>query len=223
MRLMSGARADDRPTVTYDTTVLMDGPLGYWPMDDGSGMPKDASSNGKHLLLLAGSDQIWVEDGGRTVIDTSNTSLLCPVRCPQSAYTYECWMKPLAAPQSDTCIIGDWGGNAGAVGAMLYQVSTTFRFYHRGSYVGFSNVPYGEWRHMAVTWDGSTVRCYQNGSMTHSIPTTEAPGNGDISSFSTYGNSNSRYFKGRISRAAWYSYALPAERIQERVTLGVEA
>jgi hypothetical protein len=77
-------------------------------------------------------------------------------------------------------------------------------------------VPLNTWTHMAVSFDGSTLRLYVNGAQaasmaaTYVVNPTAAFGIGALDYSGTWGD----FFTGQIDEAALYGTALSASRIQ---------
>ena len=72
-------------------------------------------------------------------------------------------------------------------------------------------VPYGQWTHIATTWDGSVIRHYANGELVH----TSATSSGTSQEFLGIAGYSGRNFSGKIDDVRIYATALSDDDIKE--------
>jgi len=93
-------------------------------------------------------------------------------------------------------------------------------------YAGNFNL-WGQWVHVVMTGDGSTIRGYVNGNyvpiIAGSDSYTDASGTGWIPDIGRAKSSADRYFKGRIDELIIYNRVLSEDEIAERYNNGVGA
>lgn len=167
----------------------MAAPIAAWSLDAGSGTTANDDSGNGHTLTL--SSATWAAGHTGNALSNSTASVIgASATVPTvsgSACSLMCWVKPLALPAGGTnfaCGVVETGGN------------TDFAlFTQRGSF-GTANVlqadvriggglvqaagaalTVGAWTHVAVTFDGTNIRLYTNGSLTSTVANTGALAN----------------------------------------------
>jgi Concanavalin A-like lectin/glucanases superfamily/Domain of unknown function (DUF4082) len=211
------------PSTAYRDAVIADSPIFYARMadlTDASGNGRDLTDgNAGHSTTVAGlvpttSDGAKQFDGFGYYRRTDETALN-----PSAGVTVEAWMKPSAlyttAPvskglhqlglRSDGSLVGSIalaaGGSATATAAA-------------GSIVT------GSTYHVAVTYDGSDVNLYINGTLAATTHTVGAPATTQTNDFRVASDQNANTFSGVIDEAAYYGSALSATRIAAHYTAG---
>jgi hypothetical protein len=202
-----------------------------YSFDEGSGTSVgDASGNGNVGVVQGATWSSAGKFGGALAFDGSSSR----VRVPDSAsldvtsgLTAEAWVFPAAAQTGWRTVVqkevdsyllhasSGVGGLRPAGGATFgSQVPTVF---------GPSALPVGVWSHLAVTYDGSQLRLFVNGTQVASAPQTGsiATSTGPlwVGGNSPYGE----YFNGRIDDVRVYKVALSASEIQADMTTPVGA
>ena len=147
-----------------------------------------------------------------------------------SNYSVEAWVKPMAQvsdPINQEVIFGQcYGqclllartGSTGVLVAFQFGVSH-FTFFEAA---GTSEIPIGQFTHLAGTWDGTTLCLYINGVLNaQSTPGASPVDSGCpfyIGGFYSPGTSDCSYvgqfFNGLIDEVSYYKRALPAGEIQ---------
>ena len=131
--------------------------------------------------------------------------------------TLEAWVNPTTLTAWRTVILKE---TTGGLAYSLYAANSASRaagFVHIGSDIavnGTTAMPLNTWTHLAVTYDGATLRMFVNGSEVSSVALTGAA---VVSSGALRIGGNSvwgEYFKGLIDEVRVYNRALTAAEIQ---------
>jgi hypothetical protein len=230
------------PPTGYESIILADGPIGYWPLDlvsDGGVAATDISSNGnngayQNVSLAAnqvagpsafipnsisfnGSGQ-FVDLGAGT-----NTSLLNV----SGQVTLEAWVQPAGAQlhANANILAKGWDGSTLQELEMSEVNSSYFGSGREGgnftvSGAGTANT---NWNYLVSAYDGVNWNLYLNGALV----ATHADGTGP-SQFSDswrIGNGssggNGRYFTGNICQVALYTNALTAAQVSAHYAMGL--
>ncbi len=180
----SGGAVQNETSTNYsslNTNTLMTGIAGLWHLDEasgttGSGSVKDTSGNAKHAtpsgvtlgasgklgnaVTFAGSGSVSIAGG------ISSTAL--------SAFTLSAWLKPTSAPATN------WYYGLGSESYYRFILSNCAGGWNIGAVIATSNngwyttgtsvsggpcIPYGTWGHAILTYSGSALRLYVNGSL----------------------------------------------------------
>lgn len=220
-------------TLSYAETVLSDGPIAYWRLDDTTtATAKDSSGNGydgtyQGNVVLGVQGAIANDTDTAVQFDGSSAEMVANV--PGSfefagnlPYSIEVWAMPTASP-----------GGMGIVGKSAYTSGTGYS----GWYVAYNSSGYlDNWRnndetgnpgpapgafiHVVATYDGTTLALYVNGqpfstsASAAALPTTGAP--------LTAGSvANWGMFTGVLDEIAIYDKVLPAARIAAHYARGI--
>ena len=112
---------------------------------------------------------------------------------------------------------------AGALAYYFYDTGAP------GYHISGSTVPVGEWAHVALVWDGSTIRYYVNGEQNPDEIDQKGPGRSTPAKTLRVGGEDNaccpRFFVGSVDDLAVANYALSAAEVSALVTeaLAVEA
>jgi len=147
-----------------------------------------------------------------------------------SNHSFEAWVKPTAQvsdPISQDLIFGQAIGTVqmvarpGATGVRIVFMFGTDKYtFHEVA--GETEIPIGQFSHLAGTWDGTMLRLYINGTLDAENSPAAAPVDSGcdffIGGFSTVGTGycdyEGQFFKGLIDEAAFYRRALLAAEVQ---------
>lgn len=161
-------------SVGYSGTVLADGPLGYWRLDDTGSTANDLSGHGNNGSIAGGVTKgvagatkdgdaaLQLTAGGSNVSMMSGVSISTP-------FSVEGWM---IAPTGggDNRIIGrNWVGTQD--GWLLDYYGSPYPFFgiSQGPTQYNAGVTYyptvNQWHHFVGTYDGTTVKLYIDGSL----------------------------------------------------------
>ncbi len=195
------------------------GLVGWWKLDDGSGlMAVDASSRGNDGTLEG--DPQWVvgwlcgalELDGDDHVDTGNAENL-------ATYTFGVWAMSPAAPSSDA-------PSGPLHRENNYQISwnhsnETFRGTAAMNAGGWHAASFGTleadtWYHLAASYDGEVFTSYKNGELITSNDAPSGPPNADSNTLKLgrHALAATQYFTGTVDDARVYSRALTEEEIQ---------
>jgi hypothetical protein len=200
--------------------------IGWWKLDEGSGMIAHDSSGKGNDGTLQGNPQ-WVAGkiGGALEFDGNGDYVDCGASLAfniNTNITVACWIKVRQLDKS-------WQ-------AIVSQGDNSWRLHRSGSsnniawgtngllpkdITGSVNVNDGQWHHVAGVYDGTQKRLYVDGNLDVSSNST---GNIDNSSYNVNIGENAqatgRYWDGLIDDVRVYTRALTHEEIQQ-VMIGI--
>lgn len=229
----------------YQSTVLSQGPVGYWRLnetiqpfagivatnsgslgssEDGAyiGFPKRQLTGPFTGSLALGMDGVgsYVSNAYQGAINTAN------------AFTFEIWANPaqvpkfaylassvdLSANRSGWYMAQDDGSTFGLGNGFVVRF-----FYQNGANPAVTlfmtnDLPLGSWYHIVLTYNGTTATFYKNGAVADSQPTLGYVGN--IQAPFTIGcrSSLNFFWPGKVAEAAEYNTALSAARVSAHYT-----
>jgi len=246
---LNGASGDDLPQVNlfqvrdltaaavvsnYQSSVLADGPLGYWPLDltdanAASGIATDLSGNNNGVYygisssgnLVAGPTPYLTNaasfNGAEVDLGSGASPTLLDFGGP---ITMEAWVQPANTTEVPADILAK--GYDGNNNDDELSLRANGGNYYGGTYNGSDNGANAQggqqttsWTHVVSTYDGTNWNIYVNGILSgHAADTVgaiewQAPwaiGNGTISG-------DGRVFQGNICQVALYNYALTPAQI----------
>lgn len=208
------------------------GLVGYWSFDEGSGSVATDFSGRGNAGTFAGN-ATWAagkrgkaasfDGSGDYVSKTSPSSF----NTGASARTIMGWIKPVDTTALKVPFvygICNAGNDSKAFGVYL-DASEVLNFWGCGGAYDFSTgvtIRNGEWTHIAVTYDGTNVRVYVNGTLAGS-PTARTLGSS--TAFWEVGGANlldsgNYYFNGQIDDVRIYTRALAQSEIQRFMSSG---
>lgn len=233
----------------YDEQVLSEASLAYyWPLDDASGDAVDHGTNG--LDLAAGGTPTYGEPGPFGATPTSvlfdsgnqtngNLSLVDRFHDNTSSspypynflllapYTFEAVIYPTSLPsnQGPILFIGNFA-TGGHKGLIIFSDGHLYTYRDSMSALGSASViPLNVWTHVAVTYDGSTVRLYVNGILDASVANTTNAINPTspllLGYASNFPGTGTEGFLGRIGQVAVYTSALSAATLYAHANAGI--
>ena len=182
----------------YPTTVLSQGPVGYWRLNETTPVVQvsdvannrgslGTAENGVYGGDLAGrgvdgavaGDTAAAFDGATEYVDVPYNVALNPA----ANFSIEAWLAPYANDSQCTLCCGDFASPRS--GWLIYQsglAGWNFRMYNQNGLNTSLNLVIpcpitGDYQHLVVTYDGTTVRAYTNGVFAISAtPTSYVPG-----------------------------------------------
>lgn len=231
----AAAEADDAEagSLSYAATVLSDGPIAYFRLDDTTtSTAKDSSGNG-HDGSYQGGVTLGVPgaiaNDPDTAVQFDGHSAEMVATLPGSfdftgnvPYSIEVWLEPASDPTG----MGVVGKNAYAADAGDYL--GWYVAYNSGDYLdnwrnndetGKAAPAPGGFLHVVATYDGTNLALYVNGQPFASSPSSTAlVGTG--APFTAGGVANWGMFAGVLDEIAIYDKALPQTRIAAHYARG---
>jgi hypothetical protein len=224
----------------YESTVLSDSPIAYYPLDLTNGTAADLSGNGNdgtYINIYPGYNNVpgpspYITnavsfDGVSTYVDLStgaNPGLLNF----GGQITMEAWVQPDSS--SENGYIWGKGYDSGQNGNEISLRCPGYGVYQGGIYndtLGDVRATGGSvttnWAHVVCNYDGTNWNLYVNAILVNSNPSTNgnldfvdpwAIGDGTVSGAS-------RIFTGNITHAALYTNALSATRVAAHYLYGL--
>ncbi len=215
---------------SYESTVLADGPVGYWRLGEASGPNAfDASGNAYHgtyqggvALGIAGalatdSDTAAEFDGSSGLVDVGAVSALNQLA---NAFTVEAWVK-LPGTGSGGVIVSTRKviPNTGYGFAVLPDLMR-FAAFGQQDYSLTVALPLNEWLHVAVDFDSANdARFYVNGQLEGLVAGT-APASTTTQPFTIgrntefFGAATPGWFQGGLDEVAVYNRSLESEELE---------
>jgi hypothetical protein len=228
------------PVAPYAATVLADGPVGYWRLNDLGTTLLDSSPTALTGTLtgLPMSQRRVPGPLGYTDPDSGSLSFV------GNAAHYGS-VPGSAALDLQTLTVEAWAMPSGSQNGFIFEKTTTgavnteYSLFLSGTNVIFRTVSggtsydltwaidttiliYSAWNHLAATWDGVTKRLYVNGRL---VASTAFSGLLDTNPTGTswigvYGNAAGYPFSGRLAEVAVYPKALSADRVAAHWEMG---
>jgi hypothetical protein len=210
-------------TIAFSVAAAASGPIAAYSFNEGAGTTLNDRSGRGHTGTISGAT--WSPAGGRfggalsfdgvndwvTVNDTAVLDLT-------TTMTLEAWVNPSAVTNWRTVLLKE---RTGGLAYALYGANGASR---AAGYVNIggtdigvnatANLALNTWTHLAVTYDGTTIRVYVNGTQVATRAQTGAMAT-STSVLRIGGNSVwSEFFQGLIDEVRIYSRALTAAEIQ---------
>lgn len=222
--------------MTYSSEVLADSPLAYWRLGDTSGTTAtDSSGNSKNGtysggytlnttgLLTSDVDKAVAFDGSSGMVTVADATDL-------TAFTVECWIKTsdsnakLVARRGtdtsgDTTSIFKLQISGGNIQGVVWKNGST------ADSVTGTSVNNNAAHHVALTYDGTTIRLYLDGAsvgtpasgiVSGALPTVD-------SALTMAGEATFANYAGVLDEVAYYSTALSGARIAAHYAAGTGA
>ena len=213
---------------TASTPAAPSGLVAAYGFEEGSGTTvSDASGNGNTGTISGATWSTAGKFGDALSFNGTSSRVTIPNSSPlqlSSGMTLEAWVDPATVSSAWRDVIekgndeyfmmgttdhGSAAGGGGIIGGSYGQVFTG------------SGLPVSTWSHLAITYDGSTVRLYLNGAMVDSVAhtglITSSTNALTLGSDPFYG----QYFNGLIDEVRIYNKALTAAQIQSDMNTAV--
>lgn len=234
------ARAD------YQSTVLSQGPVGYWRLNEttqplsytlyatniGSlGSPANGNYNNFPSRALpgpfAGSTAVGLDGVSQSVatpwegaLNTSSFSVevwVNPTHVPQ--FGYIATSVHTASPRSGWYLVQDNNGTFGLGNGFVVRM-----FYQNGATPGITlfatnDLPLGSWYHLVLTFDGTTATLYKNGAVAQSGTPAGFVPNVDAQFSVGMRSDNGFFWGGQAAEVAMYNTALSSSRVSTHYTV----
>jgi len=220
--VFNGKLYSEDATVSITVSKTVTGLVAHWKFDETSGATaSDSSGNGYDGTLIDGP--VWRPadgkiggalefDGIDDCVDIEPIDVDYPI-------TYSAWIKPAEITERHIALGRYYGGyRLGIWNGKYYNLSIQIE--DTGYPVYITDPVAGVWAHLALTYDGTTVRYYLNGE---EIYTAQASGTLSKTYYPWQigaNGKNSNYFKGLIDDVRIYDRALSAAEIEELANSG---
>jgi len=203
-QMNTGTTTTTTPTVAYDNIGTNDGTL-YLPTwqtgsdcVDGSCLSFNGSNNYASISTIPN-------------LPTGNTP-----------HSIEAWIKVNSLPVNRAWILLLGNDGTGAHHWLIDNLGVT-QFGSWGSVAGQGQVqpsfPIGQWKHIVVTFDGTTIRGYENGQLTQTnVATFNLLGIPLTLAQARFGEN---YFNGSMDGVRIYDYAITEGQVQQHYNAGL--
>jgi hypothetical protein len=212
-----------------EESILADSPVAYYPLGDpeGSTLAADVSGLGADPLTLTGDSSLPVVFGQATGPGTDDLTAATFaggewLEVPRTSTGYAgitiaCFSSGTTLPTAATpSIIASCGGvSIGVEGVTGNVVARS-----GGLSIAGSSVLDGVTRHLATTWDGTTLRLYVDGVLANSSALAGSPA---IDRVTAGGHPDFETFTGAVAHVAAFGEALSAPQLLVHATAGLSA
>jgi len=217
---------ESEPEIPNILGDVIDGLVGYYPLDEGSGnTAADLSGNG-HDGTLPDSGASWIPWGainGAIHIDGSNGSDIKLGTWDPTEGTGQLsvamWIKWSGSGNQNQGLLskraGGWSVDNMLFGLRITQSDAGIRLHHAGTMVAVAGAltpVVGQWAHVAATFDGTTGRLYLNGAEIGSGPFSLGNDPAAEMRIGSY-NNDSPCYNGDIDEIRIYNRALTPEEL----------
>ena len=199
--------------------------------NEGSGTSvADASGNANTATLFNGAAWVLGRYGSGVSLDGVNDYLSIPnstsTNILGSGLTLSMWLKPQTLSSGDSVVIGkfwnpDWSGPRYQYGLELYQGNMPHLFVGTsGGLLGVqmgSQLPMGQWSHLAVVFNGLQAQFYVNGALVSTQPLIAViTARGNPMNFGADAQP-AQYYKGQIDEVRIYNRTISASEVQSNM------
>ena len=196
----------------------------YYKLEGGSGTTvTDSSGNGYNGTASNLSPYAAGRFGQAAVFNGSSSKIVLPTSTfSPSTFTLSAWCNVTSDTDENTILelsdnqsypnhttIVFSAGSTGYSSRFLFRNYTTNQYNYNPS----GSVTKGVWKHYAMTYDGSTVKSYIDGSLVDSASFTLSNPVGTISSIQLGLSSGTRYLNGSIDQVRIFNSALSASNV----------
>ncbi len=234
----SGNLKETSATVTYTLPII--DLIAYWKFDENTGTTaSDSSGTGKNGII---NGAVWTtgKSGSALQFDGVNDYVSAGSIASGVSGTAMAWIKPSGDHDSQQYIMSggeSGGGDINTRYAIFARVDcpngewgtriangASYQLVCSGQAYNSVNFPAGVWKHLAVTYSGSSVSFYNNGQLIRYVAqTVSGAGNSQpfsIGRFGAYSGPTKFYFNGTIDEVKIYNRALTDSEIQAEYNLG---
>ena len=208
----------------YGDSVAVDGPTGYWRLDETSGTSAaDSSGNGNTGTYLNGvtlgdpgapvngTHTSATFDGSTGQISVSDSPSLDPAQL-----SVEAWVKPDPSSNGYGFVLSkttNWNDGYGLFQYGAGNITFFVNQYSSTSTIVQGTITTGQWSYVVGTYGGATLRLYINGVLTSSLAYS-APIVNSAQPLLIGVAPGGYYWKGSLDEVAVYDKALSPDQIQ---------
>jgi hypothetical protein len=210
----------DRLVVYGNGNIHLHQDGGVWNFDETSGTTAHDIAHGNNGTLYNGASWFYPKIGARSVhFDGNNDYMGVPSvsgLTGNTPHSIEAWVRVASLPANRAWILQL--GNAGT-GSHHWLIKSTgatqFGVYNGGQTQ--PSLPVGKWTHIAMTFDGTTLKSYVNGALSQSVAATFNLQGTPLTLAKAYNGEN--YFNGEIDELHIYDYVLSAGQIADNAAV----
>lgn len=211
------------------------GLMGAWGFNEASGTTAaDSSGNNNTTTLVNGPARVAGKYGGGLSFDHVNDYLTMPnspsLDIAGNALALSMWLNPTSTPGDSLLVAKFWNANWSSpfyqYGIELHNNGSKPVFFvgTTGGYLSTpmdTTLPYGQWSHLAITFNGSQVLFYVNGNLvsTKNLSAT-LTARGQQMRFGSDANSQQLYF-GLLDDLRIYNKVQTANEVQSDMNTGL--
>jgi hypothetical protein len=209
-------------SVTVQNTAPPPGPglVASYGFNENTGLLAGDSSGNGRIATITGPTWTAGKYGSALSFDGTNDLVDLPALGTfyRTAFTYEAWAKK-SGTKIDVAVLGSWT-SAGGGGPMIWIDHIAGRYNAAlGStlqnYLNSGRSPVvGQWQHLAVTFDGATLRFFIDGVEVASGLFSGDEGSSNTWRVGAYGATATGFFDGLIDEVRVYNRALSGSEIQ---------
>jgi hypothetical protein len=203
--------------------------------DEASGtIATDSSGKGNDATLQAGATRVSVGKYGHAISLNGNPDSFAEIthnstlNLSPSGMTLEAWVKPTSSATTFTTALSKSGsadhlywlysGTEGYFCGSTINPAGGFTAAGNQSVCGDANISTASWVHVAVTYDGSALRFYRDGTVINTTTTSQNIPTDTIGSFLIGSSFYGEYFNGLIDEVRVYNYARTQAQVQTDMT-----
>lgn len=223
-------------TATYNvvSTPLPAGLVGGWGFSEGAGTSAgDSSGNGNTATLINGTTWVPGKYGSGLSFNGINNYLSIPdstsLNITGSSITLAMWINPQALSGGDSVVLGKFWNTAMTSPYYQYGLELTggnIPNFFVGTASGFLSqqmggaLPYGQWNHLAIVFNGSQVQFYLNGTLVSTNPLAASLTARTQPINIGADKTPAQFHKGLLDEVRIYNRALTAPEIQTDMSTG---
>jgi hypothetical protein len=231
---------------TYQSTVLSQGPVGYWRLNEtvqpqpgvvaANSGSLGSSENGAYIAFptrglpgpFAGSVGLGLDGSASYVSNVYQAAI------NSHSFTFEIWANPaqvpkfaylassveVNSPRSGWYMAQDDGSTFGHGNGFAVRMFKQDAANPSADLFATNDLPLGSWYHIVLTYDGTTAKLYKNGVLASSMATNAYVGNVDAPFTIGCRSSLNFFWPGSVAEVAEYNTALSAARVAAHYTAG---
>lgn len=193
---------------------------GAWNFDETSGTTAHDSAHGNDGTLYNGASWWYPKIGARSVyFDGNNGYMSVPSVSGLSGNTphsIEAWVRVSSLPPNRAWILQLGNEGTGSHHWLINSAGgTQFGAWNGGQTQ--PTLPVGKWTHIAMTFDGTTLKSYVNGALSQSVAATFNLAGTPLILAQAHVGEN--YFNGAIDELHIYDYALSAGQVADHAAV----
>ncbi|VIO79406.1 Exoglucanase B [Bradyrhizobium ivorense] len=223
----SGNTGDSLPVSITVTNTQLSGLVAAYSFDEATGAAIDSSGQGNTATLNNGVARVPGKNGSAASFDGLNDFITIPnsasTNISGNALTLSMWINPQPLASGDSVVLGKFWNTTMA--SPYYQYGLELSGGNKTDFLvgtasgpliasGGTTLPYNQWTHLAITFDGAQVRTYVNGTLVNTqalVGTITARGNSmNIGADASTG----QFYHGALDDVRIYSRVLTQAQIQ---------